>query len=328
MANCSKCSAHIVEEDKVRCSICNSDLHFGCAGIQEATFRKMGAKKNSWKCFACRANPSKPNEKKPEDTMNMDEYSKLEILFKSHSNQISNKMDEFRKKLDQYEDSIQYNSNQMEDMMKMFKEVKEENKKIIEKQEVLEKENTELQKRMKILENKIDFLENRSRIENLESQNVPETKNENVSEIVERIGKVIGINNIPEGTIQVAHRVDKMNKERGNRPIIAHMSSRYMRNIWIQKYREFKKGNGGNTLNAGQLDSTLGNVPIYINEHLTIKKKLILKACKSFASENRIQHVWVKDSYILMKKNNEDKRVQKINSEEELEKFKSNFSKL
>lgn len=50
---CNKCDEPVT--DGAECSICNGCLHYGCAGVAETTYRKMGAeKKAAWRCISCR----------------------------------------------------------------------------------------------------------------------------------------------------------------------------------------------------------------------------------------------------------------------------------
>lgn len=45
-----------------------------------------------------------------------------------------------------------------------------------------------------------------------------------------------------------------------------------------------------------------------MHEHLTVKKKILLKEVKNFATQKEIKFVWVKDGMILVKKNENEKR--------------------
>lgn len=116
------------------------------------------------------------------------------------------------------------------------------------------------------------------RISKIEIRNFPESRNEDVVNIVREIGKAIGVeNNINEGDIQKVHRVDTRSKKNGQiRPIIAHMGSRNIRKKWLQHYKNTIKKSGPQSgkLSAKVIDQSLPDKPIYLNEHITVTKKL------------------------------------------------------
>lgn len=160
---------------------------------------------------------------------------------------------------------------------------------------------------------------------------MPETRGEDIVHLVEEIGKTIGIQDMKEGDIQVAHRVDsKSSKEKGKRPIIVHLGSRYLKNKWISKYKEYRKNKGGSqvpaNVSAKDVSNQLPDSPICINEHVTVQKKILLNDAKAFARDKNIKYVWIKEGFILFKKNDNDRNVQKINSRREFETLKKNFS--
>ncbi|KAI5722750.1 hypothetical protein M8J76_013056 [Diaphorina citri] len=313
--SCSKCLETMAEKDCIMCSSCGSKIHYKCVGIIACNFVKMDKeKKMRWRCPTC-----KEGEKK--------EGQSMEETFKKFSEKISQKLDQFGGKIGGFETSIQHNSKQMEDMMQKFNEMKLKYEEVLKKQEELKNENAELRKINQNLEEKYDASENRSRIENIEIREFPETRGEDVVNIVKLIGRAIGVENIKEEDIQVAHRVDLMNKDRGARcrPIIVHMGSRFIRNKWLQKYRDFRRAKANGKLNAKDVVNTLPDSAVYLNEHITVRRKLLLKEAKLFAREKNVKYVWVKDGFILMKRNDNDNKVIKISTREELEKYKTNF---
>uniref|UniRef100_A0A8D8YZN7 PHD-type domain-containing protein n=1 Tax=Cacopsylla melanoneura TaxID=428564 RepID=A0A8D8YZN7_9HEMI len=299
---CSKCQDPLLEEDTLECSQCKSVCHYVCVAMRADRYRKLGAEKKNWKCNECKTiPPTKKNET-------------FTVPLKNESNEIPKYMKEFMQEIRQLVGEVQ------KSLEKKFDDMKQKYEEVLEKQKLLEKENSELQKANEMYEVKIDALENRSRMSNIEIRNVPETKDENIENIIKAIGRTIGITDIKDGDIQVAHRVDTMNKERGKRPIIAHLASRYMRNIWIQKFKSYRKDH--TKLTANLINTNLQNNIVYINEHITRKLKMVLNDAKSFAREKGIKFVWVKDGYILMKRNEDDRHVQKINCKKELEEYK------
>ncbi|KAI5726353.1 hypothetical protein M8J76_001163 [Diaphorina citri] len=269
---CSKCNKSVdFDLGRIDCSVCKQSVHYQCVPLADSTYSRMSTvRKRNWKCANCKINSSTPSNTDTEDE-GLKEYmakkfNLLEVALAEQKDEVINAL----------------------------------NLKVRELEDKLLKRDAMVAE----LEDKIDMLENRARNANIEIRNMPETQNEDVTLIVEEIRRTIGILDLKAGDIQVAHRVKNRHGTKGNRPIVAHLSSRLMRNIWLANFKDFKKEKG----------------------FLTAKnKKLLLKEVREFAREKQIKSVWIKDGLILVRKNEGDKRVIKINTKSELEKFKANF---
>ncbi|CAG9790363.1 unnamed protein product [Diatraea saccharalis] len=50
---CAKCNNAVT--DFASCSLCEGNFHYGCAGVTESGYRRMGLeKKAAWRCMSCR----------------------------------------------------------------------------------------------------------------------------------------------------------------------------------------------------------------------------------------------------------------------------------
>lgn len=303
MNKCGRCEENIVPEEELVCKACSLSYHYTCCNHTGRTFNNLTVEdKAKFKCINCKSNTSKTvkskelNDGKPKEKPEGTESERR-------------MMDYFDAKFGILEATIAKQKDEVIGALNL-------------KVEQLEKKLAESDDKIMDLEEKMDMLENRSRITNLEIRNMPETQNDDVKYLVKNIGETIGVTNIKEGDIQVAHRVNNRNGSRGNRPIIVHLSSRYMRNVWIQKYKDYKKKENG--LNAKKINNNLADAQVFIHEHITVSKKLLLNEVREYAKAKNIMFVWVKDAMILVQKNKNDKLVTKINSKREFEAFKNN----
>uniref|UniRef100_A0A8D8UEN5 FP protein C-terminal domain-containing protein n=1 Tax=Cacopsylla melanoneura TaxID=428564 RepID=A0A8D8UEN5_9HEMI len=99
-----------------------------------------------------------------------------------------------------------------------------------------------------------------------------------------------------------------------------------MRNIWLAKYKAYKRNLGEKkNLTAKHVNQQLPAGDLFIHEHVTVTTKLLLAEVKAFAKEKDIKFVWIKDGHILVKKNEQDKQVAKIQTRREFESFRNNF---
>ncbi|XP_052749331.1 uncharacterized protein LOC128200306 [Galleria mellonella] len=149
---------------------------------------------------------------------------------------------------------------------------------------------------IKTLEFKIGHMEQQARECNIEISNVPERRNENLLAITTNLGAAINQKILSSDIVSI-HRVPHASRE-DTRPknIIVKFTTKILRDNVLAACR-LKKG-----LNSEQL-SVSGSVhKIYVNEHLTVKNKLLFRECRQKAKIQNYKYVWVKNSVILLRK--------------------------
>ena len=168
------------------------------------------------------------------------------------------------------------------------------------------------------LVNKIETLEQQARQNNIEICNVPEKQNENLAIMLEMIGTAIK-QPIVRAEILSIHRVPHANKQEKTRPknIIVKFSSRILRDNVISAFR-IRKG-----LSTEDLGISGTSRKIYLNEHLTLRKKQLLRDCRLSAVKYNFKFVWVRNSTIFVRKTS-DSPIFIIRTEKDLSKFTVN----
>lgn len=133
-----------------------------------------------------------------------------------------------------------------------------------------------------------------ARANNLEIRGIPQSKNENLYEIADRIGTMLNLSIKKEEINYIARiptRLPKIEK-----PIIIAFNNRYRKEELIALARKKKQTK---LSDIGFNDNT-GN--FYLNDHLTPRNKGILSKAKTLAKEKNFQYIWVKHCKIMARK--------------------------
>ncbi|XP_063892480.1 uncharacterized protein LOC135117345 [Helicoverpa armigera] len=203
--------------------------------------------------------------------------------------------------------SVQYTMDEQDDLKK--------------KMELIRSVNTEtITDMIGGLEAKIDSLEQQARQCNLEICNVPELRNENLITLMENICTKIQFKLCAKDILAI-HRVPHAHTENKKpKNIIVKLSSRILRDNLLSAYRL------GKGLDTNQLQLTGSPNPIYLHEHLTLKKKLLFRQCKDAAVKNNFKYVWVKHATILVREIDSEPAIA-IRSEKDISKIKPKMAK-
>ncbi|XP_046683409.1 uncharacterized protein LOC124369447 [Homalodisca vitripennis] len=152
-----------------------------------------------------------------------------------------------------------------------------------------------------------------SRKSNIEIQGVPVTNNEDPVLIAIDVGKSLGVE-LKTEDVMAAHRVPTF-KPRSIPPLIVQLRDRRLKNTCIAAYKKNRK------LTAKDINPSLSNNNVYVNDHLTPETKNLLRVTNIKARENNYKYVWCNEGQIFMRREDGQKCI-RIECEEELFKVK------
>lgn len=176
------------------------------------------------------------------------------------------------------------------------------------------KENSLLRTDLECLQAKFDDLDQVSRSCNVEIQNIPEKKAENLIHLSIKIGKLIGID-IKESDIRSVHRVAPGKPSNRPKNIVLQLSTRRQRDDVIAAARARRTLTVASLLGPPESTAAAAAAAVnqdarfYINEHLTLKNKLLFSTARQHAKAKNYKYIWVKNHCILLRKSDEARVV-------------------
>lgn len=148
---------------------------------------------------------------------------------------------------------------------------------------------------------RLDDMEQYSRQCNIEIRNLTERRNENLVGIIQNIGKILKVN-IAETDIASVHRVPHAHKhmdgeKQSPKNVVVKFHSRLLRNNIIAAAHKHK---GGISTEMLQLPGT--PTKIYVNEHLTLQKKILFRQTKEQCKAKNYKYCWIKNAAVMARK--------------------------
>lgn len=296
MVKCGRCGEDA--RDTIQCSSCSTRFDFPCSGVTEAGYRKLGAERQAaWKCSTCKAKgiASSPGFSKEDSgspsavTLEqvMQELVKIKLTMASISNTVAG--------IDAIKSDIGDLKHSMGDFSSKLLGLEE-------RVQVIEKSQTEvlqLKDRIASLENDLNEKSQWARLNNVEIKGVPLKDKENLFDIVTKIGAKI-MYPITKQNVNFLARVPS--REDQVKPIIVSFLNRYVKEDFVAAARAFKK------LTLADIDIP-GTTSVYVNDHLTVQNKILLKKAKELKKDKDFDFVWVKNCKIFARKNQESKVI-------------------
>lgn len=330
--NCFECKTQVKPEEVLKCNACSNTHHYHCIGLLEVDFKKiLPMNKGKWKCPSCKQRKTQDKLNSPivlnkvnepmSSIVNLDGNSII-VLMNKNFDTVKLMIEDLRADINNKWSKI---SETVATWESNFIQMESTVAALVTANEKLSSENDTLRNDVQSLKSHVEELEQRSRNANIEIQNVPERKGENLMHVIESIGAVIGYP-IPPTQVKDVHRVAHNAKSDRPKNIIVQLATRHVRNDVLAAAR-VRRG-----LTVAQLQKAMGGTPtsglaasesrahdqnIYIKEHLTLKNKILYAEARKAKKEKNYKFVWIKNATILMRKT-DDSRVVTIRNSEDL----------
>lgn len=191
------------------------------------------------------------------------------------------------------------------ELEKSNREMKEDSKKQENRVKDLMQKNTYLEKYNKALEQRIMRLEQKEMEMKIELLNVQKQEGEELMTIVGKLAQELKLN-IED--IEKAWRIPGDKKE--PRPVVVTLRSRDARAEWLRCRKM--------VVTNDTLYQDGNNSRIYINEHVTRQTRQLFWSAKNRLRET-YKFIWIKDGKVLVKKNENEKKVYQINFENDID---------
>ena len=173
----------------------------------------------------------------------------------------------------------------------------------------------ELVERVKILEEKLveetmnrSHAENNNRKMNVEITGIPILNNENCKEIVSRIGRAMGINNIAAEDVDVAHRLYQAQGDTIPK-LIARFKSRTDRESFYERRFQLKDITIKDLGYESTADTERLYNRIYINESLSKYTKQLFRKCRIATRINDFYSCYVEKGVTIVKETQMSKKL-------------------
>lgn len=333
---CNACLKELANVPSLHCSRCKGHYHHSCVNYSLPDYNALSVEiKTKWVCVQCRSRERKggDNSNTPVRRNNSNELASPQLEFVTQrtkartgsncscvsasnirdiirdelqtlfTHKIHPEILELRNVMSSLETSMAHFNVELEKV----KTDQVEQAKLID---VLKSETELLKATNRTLSYRLAQIDQHARSSNVEIQCVPENKQENLINTVVQLGKVIKCP-INEGQIHYCSRLAKLNNSTPRpRSILVKFNSPRLRDEFLAATSKFNRTNRDDKLNTSHLGiGGSKKMAIYVAEHLTHENKCLHAATRSKAKELGYKFVWVRDSRIYMRKNEQSGHI-------------------
>lgn len=323
MAVCGVCKSVSSEENDVKCSgSCGFVFHADCI---KGEYEKKTRSSKDFKCKDCKSGSSQGCVKSAALTTNVITKDFILTVMEGFKKEVFAEMESFKKEVFGEIVSFKGNVNELTTSLQFFSDKIDSSCQVMKQLSVqfeqLRKENEEMKAKTVFLSTEVQELRNRlrnleqySRVNNIEINGLPTTKDESVRDLLKDVAKTIGVE-VQSSDISAAHRVPSFKKDR-DPALIIQFTNRTKKEEWINKFRAKKT-----VLTAQQVNQRFPAQRVYLNDHLSPENKQLLSKLKLKCKEIGYTYAWSKDVKFFARKAEGDP-IRKITSFEDIEKLK------
>lgn len=142
----------------------------------------------------------------------------------------------------------------------------------------------------------VEDLEQYTRNRNIQIDGVPEEKDEDLRKMVKDIGDTIEVQ-FEYKEVDVVHRIPTINENNKNcLPIVVQFTTRQVRDKFLTNAKKTR-------VNTRDLGKSGVDKPVFVNEHLTKSKKILMFEARKIKIERDYKFLWSKNGKIIIRKN-------------------------
>lgn len=301
MPVCESCTSGISNKSPgLQCTgACRKFYHGKCVEINKQDLNKFLMHGVRWLCPCCRdvTNQTSIVIGTEGNDIDMESVpSSVTFILKD----IQENLRSLNKKHEDVMESVNFCSNQISTFETVLNKMNEK----IASLEKVNRENANLKIEVSQLHTKVDLLEQQTRANNLEIQGVPFKENENLLNILYKIGEHVKCP-IAEVDIDTVYRVTPHpSSAQQMKPIIVKLLTKHKRDSILAATKILRRESNTPGIAIDNISKKL-----FINEHLTSKIKLLLKHTKEAAKSKNFKFVWVRNGNILVRKDDRSKVI-------------------
>lgn len=209
-------------------------------------------------------------------------------------------------KLTSFEDRHIRMENDLKEVNESCQSLKQTIDKLTQENSKLSKENEELRNNLDDCNFRINSLEQNNLLANIEVCGVPESKSENLSDVMNSICSVAQIE-LQAQDITEFYRKGRSTKSNQPRQIVVKFSKKSVKDKFMAKCKENRK-----LLNTGLFNNGGARKPIYINHQLTRNTSFLFMKCKKEIPTGKFMFVWISGQGKVLTRTSDRGKVQQI----------------